>query len=160
MPVNPIPEGYHSVTPYLIVKGAAEAIEFYKTAFGATELMRFEGPGGTIAHAEIKIGNSPVMLGEECPAWGAVAPQAGGTTPVGIMIYVENADAMFAEAVEAGATVKKPLQDQFYGDRSGSVIDPFGHRWTISTHIEDVPPEAMGQRHDEFMKKMAEGKPG
>ena len=154
MPVNPIPEGYHSVTPYLIVKGAAEAIEFYKTAFGATELMRFEGPGGTIAHAEIKIGNSPVMLGEECPAWGAVAPQAGGTTPVGIMIYVENADAMFAEAVEAGATVKKPLQDQFYGDRSGTITDPWGHQWTISTHIEDVSAEEM-QRRMEAMRKQA-----
>ena len=159
MAVKAIPEGYHSVTPYLVVKGGAKALEFYKQAFGAVELFRMEGPGGSIGHAEIKIGDSPVMLGDECPQGGTKAPSSGGSG-VGLMIYVEDVDARFQQAVAAGGKVQRPVQDQFYGDRSGSVIDPFGHRWTISTHIEDVPPEEMGRRHDEFMKKMAAGKPG
>ena len=146
MPVTPIPDGYNSVTPYLVIKGAAEALEFYKSVFGATELMRFDGPNGTLAHAEIKIGNSPIMISDEWPDMGFRGPKSIGGSPVGIMIYVEDADAMFAKAVAAGGTVTKPLQDQFYGDRSGSITDPWGHMWTIATHIEDVSPEEIERR--------------
>jgi PhnB protein len=146
MPVKPIPDGYHSVTPYLVIKGAAEALEFYKSVFGATELMRFDGPNGTLAHAEIKIGNSPLMISDEWPDMGFRGPKSIGGSPVGIMIYVEDADAMFAKAVAAGGTVTKPLQDQFYGDRSGSITDPWGHMWTIATHVEDVTPEEIERR--------------
>lgn len=160
MAVSFCPAGYHTATIYLAVKGAAKAIDFYKNAFGAVELMRMDGPNGCIAHAEIKIGDSPIMLADEFPEMGHVSPTTLGGSPSGVMLYVKDCDAMFAKALSLGATVMKPLQDQFYGDRSGSVIDPFGHRWTISTHIEDVPPEEMGRRHDEFMKKMAEGKAG
>jgi PhnB protein len=155
MPVNPIPDGYHSVTPYLVLDGAAAAIEFYKSVFGATELMRMDGPNGTVAHAEIKIGNSPIMLSDEWPDMGFHGSKKLGGSPVGIMLYVEDAAAMFAKAVAEGATVKKPLQDQFYGDRSGSVTDPWGHQWTISTHIEDVPPEEMDRRMKAWMEKPA-----
>ena len=155
MPVKPIPDGYHSVTPYLIVKGAAAALDFYKSVFGATELMRMDGPNGTIAHAEIRIGDSPLMLGDECPDMGHSGPHTIGGSPVGIMIYCEDAAATFARAVAAGATVKKPLEDQFYGDRSGAVTDPWGHQWTISTHIEDVSPEEMDRRAKAWMEKAA-----
>jgi PhnB protein len=146
MPVKPIPDGYHSVTPYLIVKGAADAIEFYKEALGATELMRMDGPGGTVAHAEIKIGDSPVMLADEFPEFFARSPASYGGSPVSLMIYVDDSDAVFARAVAAGATVLRPIQDQFYGDRSGTVTDPFGHTWTISTHKEDLSPEEVQKR--------------
>ncbi|HUR55835.1 MAG TPA: VOC family protein [Gemmataceae bacterium] len=146
MPVKPIPDGYNSVTPYLVIKGAAEALEFYKSVFGATELMRFDGPNGTLAHAEIKIGNSPIMISDEWPDMGFRGPKSIGGSPVGIMIYVEDADAMFAKAVATGATATKPLQDQFYGDRSGSITDPWGHMWTIATHVEDVSPEEIERR--------------
>ena len=155
MPVKPIPDGYHSVTPYLVVHDATAALEFYKSVFGATELMRMEGPEGRIAHAEIKIGNSPIMVSDEWPDMGYRSPQALGGSPVGIMIYCEDAGATFAKAVAAGATVKKPLEDQFYGDRSGSVTDPWGHQWTISTHIEDVSPEEMDRRAKAWMEKAA-----
>jgi PhnB protein len=155
MPVNPIPDGYHSVTPYLVIDGAAAAIEFYKSVFGATELMRLDGPNGTVAHAEIKIGNSPIMLSDEWPGMGFHGPKKLGGTPIGIMIYCENADATFAAAVAAGAEVKKPLQDQFYGDRSGSVTDPWGHQWTISTHIEDVSAEEIERRMKSWTEKAA-----
>lgn len=141
-----IPEGYHSVTPYLIVKGAAEALDFYKKAFNATETSRMVIPGGKIGHAEIRIGNSHVMLADEFPEMGARGPHTVGGTPVGLMIYVESCDAVFKQAVESGATVERPLTDQFYGDRSGTVVDPFGHKWTISTHTEDVSAEEMKQR--------------
>ena len=146
MAVNPIPDGYHSVTPYLIVQGAAAALDFYTKVFGATELFRMPGPDGRIGHAEIKIGDSPIMLADEHPEMDALGPKTIGGTPVGIMIYVANSDAMFKQAVAAGAKVIKPLQDQFYGDRSGTIEDPFGHKWTISTHIEDVSPEEIGRR--------------
>jgi PhnB protein len=155
--VPPIPAGYHSATIYLIVKGGARAIEFYKSAFGAVELMRMEGPNGTIGHAEIKIGDSPIMLADEFPEMGHKSPTTLGGAGAAVLLYVNDCDAVFAKAVELGATVMKPIADQFYGDRSGTVIDPFGHQWTIATHIEDVPPEEMEKRHDEFMKKMAEG---
>ncbi len=153
MSVKPIPDGYHSVTPYLICQGAAAAIEFYKSAFGATELFRLPMPDGKVGHAEIKIGNSPIMLADEFPGMGFNSPTTLKGTPVSLMIYVEDCDAMFAKAVELGATVIKPLQDQFYGDRSGCLADPFGHVWTISTHKEDVSPEEMARRSEEFGKQ-------
>jgi len=153
MAVKPIPDGYHSVTPYLIVRGAAKAIDFYKAAFGAVELFRMPGPDGKVAHAEIKIGDSPVMLADEHPQMGAVGPQAGVRPPGGLMIYIPDVDAVFAKAVAAGATVQKPLQNQFYGDRSCTVTDPFGHTWTISTHVEDVSSAEMERRMAELMTK-------
>lgn len=155
MPVKPIPDGYHSVTPYLVIDGAPAALEFYKSVFGATELMRMDGPNGTVAHAEIKIGNSPLMVSDEWPDMGYRSPKAYGGSSIGIMIYCEDADAMFAKAVAAGATVKKPLQDQFYGDRSGSVTDPWGHEWSIATHIEDVSADEIERRMKSWMEKAA-----
>jgi PhnB protein len=150
--LKPISDGYHSVTPYLIVKGAAEAIDFYKRAFGASELFRMDAPGGKIGHAEIKIGDSPIMLADEFPEMGATSPTTLGGTPVGIMLYVENVDVLNERAIAAGAKVLKPLADQFYGDRSATLSDPYGHQWTIATHKEDVSPEEM-QRRFEAMQK-------
>ncbi|MGA9774026.1 MAG: VOC family protein [Blastocatellia bacterium] len=144
--VNYTPEGYHTVTPYLIVGDAAKAIEFYKQAFEATELLRMEAPGGKIGHAEIKIGDSPIMIADEMPEMGYLSPQSLGGTPVTIMIYVEDVDAVADRAVAAGAQVLKPVADQFYGDRSGSFADPFGHQWHIATHKEDVSAEEMNNR--------------
>jgi PhnB protein len=144
--VNPIPEGYHSVTPYLSIKGAAAAIDYYKEVFGATELFRMGGPDGKVGHAEIKIGNSPIMLADEYPDMEFVSPQTLGGTPIGLMIYVDDADTMFKHAISRGAKEVKPLQNQFYGDRSGTLKDPFGHVWTVATHIEDVAPEEMERR--------------
>jgi PhnB protein len=146
MSVEPIPEGYHSVTPYLIVNDGPAALEFYKEAFGATELCRMDAPGGKIAHAEIRIGNSMVMLADECPQMGFRSAQSLGGAAVSLLIYVEDVDARFNQAVAAGAKELRPVQDQFYGDRSGTVTDPFGHVWTIATHIEDVAPEEMEKR--------------
>ncbi len=143
---KPIPEGYHTATPYLIIKGAASAIEFYKKAFGASELMRMADPSGKVMHAEIKIGNSPIMLADEFPEMGARSPQSLGGSPVSILLYVEDVDAVFSQAVAAGAKVERPVKDQFYGDRSGGVTDPFGHVWYIATHKEDVSPEEMRKR--------------
>ncbi len=153
MPVKPIPDGYHSITPYLIIKGAAAALEFYQGAFGAAEVLRLPGPEGKIMHAEIKIGDSHVMLADEFPEMGIVSPTTVGNSPVGILLYTEDADTMFDKAIELGATEKKPLADQFYGDRSGTVVDPFGHVWTIATHVEDVPPEEIDRRFQEQMKQ-------
>jgi PhnB protein len=144
--VKPIPDGYHTATPYLIVQGGANAIEFYKKAFGATELFRMADPGGRVMHAEIKIGNSPIMLADEFPEMGYRGPKALGGTPVSILLYVEDVDARASQAVAAGAKVQRPVKDQFYGDRSGTFEDPFGHVWTIATHKEDVPPEEMSKR--------------
>lgn len=146
MPVKPIPEGYHSVTPYLIVRGAAEAIEFYKQAFGATELFRFPTPDGKIGHAEMKIGDSPIMLADEYPDMGYKGPQSLGGSPVSITIYVEDVDMVFNQAAAAGATIKEALQDKFYGDRMGTVVDPYGHVWHVATHKEDVSMEEMQER--------------
>jgi PhnB protein len=146
MAVKPIPEGYHSVTPYLIVNDGVAALKFYKEAFGATELVRMDAPGGKIGHAEIRIGNSPVMFADECPEMGFRSAQSLGGAAVSLLIYVEDVDARFNQAVAAGAKPLKPVQDQFYGDRSGTVTDPFGHVWTIATHIEDVAPEEMEKR--------------
>ena len=146
MAVKPIPEGYHTVTPYIIVKGAAKALDFYKKAFNAIELMRMEGPGGTVAHAEIKIGDSPIMLADEFPQMGAVSPQTIGGTPCGLCLYVEDCDKLFSQALAAGGKVERPMQDQFYGDRSGTLVDPFGHKWTVATHKEDLTPEEIAKR--------------
>jgi PhnB protein len=145
MAVKPIPEGYHSVTPYLIISGAAKAIDFYVKALGATEVMRLDH-GGKIGHAEVKIGDSHIMLADEFPEMGARSPQSLGGTPVGICLYVPNVDALFQQAVDAGAKVERPVQDQFYGDRSGTIIDPFGHKWTIATHKEDLTSEQINER--------------
>lgn len=150
MSVKPIPDGYHSVTPYLVVKGAADAIEFYKQVFGAIELMRCPMPGGVIGHAEIKIGDSPMMLADEFPDMDVRGPKSIGGTPVTVVLYVENVDEVFARAIAAGAKELRPLQNQFYGDRSGTLEDPFGHRWTIATHIEDVSPEEIERRMSEM----------
>jgi PhnB protein len=144
--VKPIPEGYHTATPYLIIKDAASAIEFYKKAFGATELFRMADPRGKIGHAEIKIGNSPIMLADEVPEMGYRSAQSLGGSPVGILLYVEDVDTVFNQAIAAGAKVERPVKDQFYGDRSGGVKDPFGLVWHIATHIEDVAPEEMQKR--------------
>lgn len=143
--VKPIPDGYHSVTPYLYIDGAARAIDFYKQAFGAVEVMRLEAPGGKIGHAEIKIGDSHVMLADEFPEMGARGPHTIGGTAVGLMVYLPDVDVV-DRAVKAGATLERPVENKFYGDRTGGIIDPFGHRWYISTHVEDVPPEEMEKR--------------
>ena len=144
--VRPIPEGYHSVTPYLIIKNAADAIEFYKKAFGATELFRMDQPDGKNGHAEIKIGDSPIMLSDEFPEMGHRGPQSLGGSPVSIMLYVEDVDAVVNRATTAGAKLDRPVEDKFYGDRAGSLTDPFGHIWHIGTHKEDVSPEEMEKR--------------
>jgi PhnB protein len=144
--VQAIPAGYHNITPYLMVRNAAAAIDFYKKAFNAVELMRFPGPGGKIMHAEVKIGDSPVMLADEMPEEGHVGPQTLGGVGVSMMLYVEDVDTRFAQAIAAGATVKRPVQDQFYGDRTGTLVDPFGHVWSIGTHKEDVSMDEMQRR--------------
>jgi PhnB protein len=152
MPVKPIPDGYASVTPYLIVKDAPRAIEYYKKAFGATELMRFTDPRGRVGHAEIRLGTSLVMLADEHPEMNILGPQSLGGSAVGLLLYVEDVDAAFDRALAAGASVVKPLQDQFYGDRSGTLIDPFGHKWTLATHKEDVSAEELRRRAAAAMK--------
>ena len=144
--INPIPEGYHSVTPYIIVDGAAAAIDFYKQAFGATEVMRMPGPGGKIGHAESKIGDSHIMLADEHPEVEALGPRTVGGSPVKLMIYIEDVDAVVERAVAAGAKIIRHVADQFYGDRTGGIEDPFGHIWYVATHIEDVPMEEMEKR--------------
>jgi PhnB protein len=143
--VKAIPAGYHSITPYLIIDGAAVALDFYKRAFGAKEKVRMPY-GERIAHAEILIGDSHVMLADENPDMAARAPQPGSVPPVSILLYVKDVDAVFKRAVAAGARVERPLADQFYGDRTGGLIDPFGHRWYLCTHIEDVSPKEMKRR--------------
>ncbi|CAJ0725265.1 MAG: VOC family protein [Ralstonia sp.] len=155
MAVQPIPEGYHSVTPYLSIKGAARALDFYKQAFGATELVRMDGPNGTIAHAEIRIGDSPIMMSDEAPDTVCASPDTLQSTSVGLMIYVPNVDAVFANALKAGGTEVRPVVDQFYGDRSGTLKDPFGHVWTVSTHVEDVAPDEMARRMEKWTKEQA-----
>ncbi len=142
---KPIPEGYHTITPYLTVRNAAQALEFYKQAFGAEERFRLTD-GGRIGHAEIRIGNSLLMLSDEYPEMGVRSPESVGGTPVMLHLYVEDVDAWVARAVQAGGRRERTVENQFYGDRTGIVIDPFGHKWWIATHIEDVPPEEMEQR--------------
>ena len=151
-PVPYIPKGYNSITPYLIIKGAAEAIEYYKNVFGATEVMRMAQPDGRIGHAELKVGDSHIMLADEFPEMEHRGPLSLGSSPVSMLIYVEDADSTVQRAVAAGAKILKPVQDQFYGDRSGFIRDPFGHLWGVATHKEDVSPQEMEER----MKKVKE----
>ena len=153
MPAKPIPDGYHTATPYLIVKGAANAIDFYKKAFGARELMRHAEPSGKVGHAEIKIGNSPIMLADEYPDMGFRAPQSAGGSGTGILLYVEDVDTWFARAIAAGGKELRPVKDQFYGDRSGFLSDPFGHKWGIATHKEDLSPDEIRKRHSAQAKQ-------
>jgi PhnB protein len=143
MAVPPIPAGYAGVTPYLIVRDAARAIAFYKEALGATEVLRLDSPDGKVAHAELKIGGGFVMLGEEMAEMGYKGPLAFGGSPVSLLVYVPDVDAVFARALKAGAETKRAVADQFYGDRSGAIVDPFGHQWMIATHMRDVPKEEM-----------------
>jgi PhnB protein len=150
MAVKPIPDGYPRVSPYLVVDGAQKAIEFYTTVLGFAERMRMPGPDGRIGHAELQLDDSVVMLADEFPEVGAKSPSAYGGSPVSLSVYVEDVDATFERATESGATVVRPLENQFYGDRSATFDDPFGHRWTIHTHVEDVSPEEMARRAEEM----------
>ncbi len=150
--VNPIPDNYRGITPYLSVKGGSEAIEFYKKAFGAEEVMRLPNPDGTLGHAEIKIGDAVVMLADESSDYGNLSPKTLGGSAVRLHMYVEDVDAFFDRAIAAGAKVLIPLADQFYGDRSGRLEDPYGHVWLVSTHVEDVSPEEMQRRMEQFSK--------
>ena len=156
MNANPIPNGYHAVIPYLTVRGAAAAIDFYKAAFGATEVLRLGMPDGSVAHAEIEVAGSRVMLGDECPEWGNRSPLTLGGSSGGICLYVPDADAVFAQAVAAGATVKEAVSDKFWGDRMGSVVDPSGHVWSLATHIEDVAPAEMQVRMEAFTRALSQ----
>jgi len=144
--VKPIPDNYPRVTPYLHVNGAAEAIDFYCRVLGATERARMPGPDGKLGHAEIDVGDAVIMLADEHPDSGALGPKTVGGTPVTIHVYVEDVDAVHQAALDAGATEMRAVENQFYGDRSGQFEDPFGHRWNIATHVEDVPPEEMEER--------------
>jgi PhnB protein len=150
---QPIPDSYRRVTPTLVVQGAAKAIEFYTDVFGARERANFPGPAGTIAHAEIEIGDSVIMIEDASPVMGTKAPPSDGLegSPAFLFIYVEDVDAVVARAVELGATVKRPIQEQFYGDRDGHIIDPFGHGWVVATHVEDVEQDEMTRRLGELM---------
>ncbi|MGE5284815.1 MAG: VOC family protein [Actinomycetota bacterium] len=157
--VKPIPEGYHTITPFLTVRGADRAIDFYRRAFGAEELGRMHGPDGkTVMHAELKIGNSRFFLSDEVPGMDCRSPQTLGGSPTGIYLYVRDVDEAFRRAVAAGANVKRPLEDMFWGDRTGSVLDPFGYTWDLATRREEVSPEEMKRRGEEFFKKMQSGK--
>jgi len=152
MAAKAIPDGYRTATPYLIVKGAADAIEFYKRAFGATEILRMADPQGRVGHAEIKIGDSVIMLADEHPAMGYRGPRSLGGSSVSILLYLEDVDGVFERALKAGAKAQRPVANQFYGDRSGTLEDPFGHVWTVATHVEDVAPEEMKRRAEAAMK--------
>jgi PhnB protein len=149
--VNPIPDDYPRVMPYLVVDGAAAAIDFYTSVLGATERMRMARPGDRVGHAELQIGTGVIMLADEFPDMDVRGPKSIGGTPVTLHVYVEDADSVFDRAVEAGAKALRPMENRFYGDRSGQFEDPFGHRWDVSTHVEDVPPEEMAKRAEEAM---------
>ena len=149
--VNPIPEGYPRVTPYLIVDDGAAAIGFYTSVLGASERMRMAGPDGKVGHAELNVGDSVIMLADEHPEMNAVGPKTVGGTPVSIHVYVADSDSVFERAIEAGAKSLAPMEDKFYGDRSGSFEDPFGHHWNVATHVEDVPQDEMAKRAEEAM---------
>lgn len=146
--VSPIPQGYNSITPYLVIKGAAQAIEYYKNVFGATEVFRMDGPDGKVGHAELKIGDSRIMLADENPSMGQGHSSAStiGTSPVSLYLYIPDVDSVVERAAAAGAKILKPVQDQFYGDRSGFIQDPFGHLWGVATHVEDVTPQELEER--------------
>jgi len=153
MPAKAIPDGYYSVTPYLSIKGAAEAIQFYKRAFSATELFRLAAPSGEIGHAEIKIGDSIIMLADSCETGPFRNPLSMGGSSIGLHLYVEDVDTVFAEAIDAGAKVVRAVQDQFYGDRSGTLEDPFGHVWFLATHKEKLTPEEINRRAEAYFKQ-------
>jgi PhnB protein len=155
MAVKPIPDGYHAVTPYLALDNAAEAIEYYKKAFGAKERGRMDAPGGKIGHAELEIGDALVMLSDALPQFSTRPPKELGGTSASVFLYVEDVDAVVKQAVDAGGTVEMEVADQFWGDRFGSITDPFGHVWAIATHVEDVPPEEMAERAKEAMAAMS-----
>jgi PhnB protein len=155
MAAKPIPEGYHTITPYLAVDDAAEAIEYYKRALGAKERVRMDAPGGKIGHAELEIGDSLVMLSDPFPQGSTTPPKELGGTSVSVFMYVEDVDAVVKQAVDAGATVTSEVADQFWGDRFGSIQDPFGHSWSIATHVEDVPPDEIAERAKEAMAAMS-----
>lgn len=144
--VKPIPDGYHTLTPYLTVRNGGAALDFYKRAFGADEIFRIAGPDGRIGHAEIRIGDSAIMLSDEFPEMGSHSPASIGGSPVMLHLYVEDVDALVERAVQAGGTLERPVANQFYGDRGGMITDPFGHRWWIATHVEDVPPDELERR--------------
>ncbi len=152
--VKPIPEGYHSITPYLVAKNAAGAIEYYQKTFGATLKMRLDGPDGRLMHSELQIGDSLIMLGEERPDDGVKSPETLGGSPVTIHLYVEDVDALFAKAVDTGSTVVRPVENQFYGDRSGMFMDPFGHSWNVSTHIEDVSARGNQEADERVVRRV------
>jgi PhnB protein len=152
---QPVPEGYHTITPYLAVENASEAIDFYQRAFGAQERVRMDGPGGAIMHAELQVGDSMIMLSDPFPQSSTTPPKQLGGTSVSIFAYVENIDDVYKQAIDAGASSLMEPDDMFWGDRFGSVQDPFGHSWTIATHIEDVEPEEMQRRSEEFFSQMA-----
>jgi PhnB protein len=152
MITNPVPPGYRTVTPYLIVKGAAEAIEFYKHAFGATEMLRMADPQGRVGHAELRIGDSVIMLADEHPSMGYRSPRSLGGSSVSILLYLPDVDTVFERALKTGARSQRPVMNQFYGDRSGTLEDPFGHLWTVATHVEDVAPEEMRRRAEAAMQ--------
>ena len=154
MAVKPIPDGYHTLTPYLTVRDAAKAIEFYKQAFGAKERGVMKGPDGKVMHAELQIGDSVVMLADEFPEFGAVSPQSVGNSSSGLHIYVSNVDEAFDRAVKAGASVTMPVGDQFWGDRYGQLKDPFGHKWSIATHVKDMSADEMKRSMDDMMSQM------
>jgi len=143
---KPIPDGYPRVTPYLIIDGASAAIDFYRSVLGATERMRMPAPDGRVGHAELEIGDSLIMLADEFPEMSARSPKTVGGTPMSLHVYVEDADSVFDRAIKAGATALQPVEDKFYGDRSGQFEDPFGHHWSVATHVEDVPPDEMAAR--------------
>jgi PhnB protein len=154
MSANPIPEGYHTLTPYMTVRNAARAIEFYKQAFGAVEKGVMKGPDGKVMHAELRIGDSLFMLGDEFPEWGALSPQSTGGAGTGLHIYTEDVDAAFDRAMKAGGTVEMPVTDMFWGDRYGKLVDPFGHKWSIATHKRDLSMDEMETAQKEFMSQM------
>lgn len=154
--VRPIPQGYHSVTPYLVVNDGNRALEFYKRAFNAKEVNRMAGPGGKIGHAEFKIGDSMIMLSDEMPGGEGRSPQSLGGSSVSMFVYVENVDSVFNQAVQAGAKADMPPQDMFWGDRFGKLTDPFGHLWGLATHVEDVAPDEIEKRAREFRAQTAQ----
>ncbi len=151
MAAKPIPEGYHTLTPYLVVNGAAAALDFYARAFGGVELYRLQDPTGKVGHAEMRIGDSRFMLADEFPEMGAVSPKSQSGHSISLLVYLPDVDDAFRRAIAAGATEVRPVQDQFYGDRSGTLIDPFGHQWSLATHVRDVTPEEMERRYAELM---------
>jgi PhnB protein len=158
-PVKPVPDGFHTVTPHLIIRGAAQAIDFYKKAFGAEEIFRMPTPDGRVGHAEIRIGDSIVMLSDEFPEMQCVSPKTLNGSPAGLHIYVADVDSAFQRAVSAGSTATMPPMDAFWGDRFGKLTDPFGHQWSIATHTQDLTPQQIAKNAEAFYAEMGKGQP-